>query len=108
MFAVHHHVDRRPDGATGWRGTFGTGLLLWIASVVVTGLTGNLNMIPTIVLLGSFLVPATAVIWYLDHYHSDTVTPGLAARAFIVGGVIGTLAAAVLESFLTGGGLLLF
>jgi len=49
----------------------------------VTGLTSNLNMIPTIVLLGSFLVPATAVIWYLDHYHSAVVTPAVAARAFI-------------------------
>ena len=33
---------------------------------------------PTVVLLGSFLVPATAVIWYLDHYHSDVVTPAVA------------------------------
>ena len=67
-----------------WLSTFFTGLVLWIASVIVTGLTSNLNMIPTVVLLGSFLVPATAVIWYLDHYRSDVLTPALAARAFIV------------------------
>jgi RsiW-degrading membrane proteinase PrsW (M82 family) len=65
-------------------------------------------MIPTVVLLGSFLVPATAVIWYLDHYRSDVVTPSLAARAFIVGGTIGVIAASVLEAVLLGGGLLLF
>jgi RsiW-degrading membrane proteinase PrsW (M82 family) len=91
-----------------WRSTFFTGLLLWILSVVVTALTQNLNMIPTVVLLGSFLVPATAVIWYLDHYHSEIVTPALAARAFIVGGTIGVIAASVLEALLLGGGLLLF
>src|SRR5215212_2003860 len=108
MIAVHHRAERRPPGTAGWRGTFFTGLLLWIASVVVTGLTGNVNMIPTIVLLGSFLVPATAVIWYLDHYHDDVVTPAVAARAFIVGGVFGVLAASVLESLLSGRGLLLF
>lgn len=108
MIATHHSADRRPPGSTGWRGTFVTGLLLWIASVLVTGLTDNVNMIPTVILLGSFLVPATAVIWYLDHYHSDVVTPAVAARAFIVGGVFGVLAASVLESLLSGRGLLLF
>lgn len=108
MIAAHYSADRRPPGSAGWRGTFVTGLLLWIASVLVTGLTENVNMIPTVVLLGSFLVPATAVIWYLDHYHSDVVTPAVAARAFIVGGVFGVLAASVLESLLLGRGLLLF
>lgn len=50
---------------------FLSGLVLWILSVVVTGLTQNPNLIPTVVLLGSFLVPATAVIYYLDHAPSD-------------------------------------
>lgn len=83
-----------------WRGIFVTGLLLWIASVIVTALTSNTNMIPTVVLLGSFLVPTTAVVWYVDHYHSPELTGGLVARAFIVGGVMGVLAASILESLL--------
>jgi RsiW-degrading membrane proteinase PrsW (M82 family) len=87
-----------------WLGTLGTGLLLWIVSVIVTGLTSSINMIPTVILLGSFLVPATAVIWYLDHYRSNLATPALAARAFIVGGVCGVLAASVLEAVLLGAG----
>lgn len=55
-----------------WWRFFLTGLVLWMASVVVTELTDNFNMIPTVVLLGSFLVPSTAVLWYLDHYHSPS------------------------------------
>src|SRR5690242_1632133 len=94
------HPRAQTSHASSWRKTFVTGFLLWIASVIVTGLTSNLNVVPTVVLLGSFLVPATAVIWYLDHYHSDVVTPALAARAFIVGGVVGALAASVLEALL--------
>jgi RsiW-degrading membrane proteinase PrsW (M82 family) len=108
LIAPNQSTLHQPRPSSGWRGTFFTGLLLWIASVLVTGLTGNVNMIPTVVLLGSFLVPATGVIWYFDHYHSDVVTPAVAARAFIVGGVFGVLAASVLESLLPGGGLLLF
>lgn len=108
MIEAHQRAGRWPAGSTGWRGTFATGLLLWIGSALVTELTQNVNMMPTVVLLGSFLVPATAVIWYLDHYHSTMVTPAVAARAFIVGGVFGVLAAALLEALLLRNGLLIF
>ncbi|WP_246869287.1 hypothetical protein [Saccharopolyspora sp. ASAGF58] len=46
-----------------WLHIFGIGLLLWVPTVVVTGLTGNTNLVPTVVLLGSFLVPVTFVVW---------------------------------------------
>jgi RsiW-degrading membrane proteinase PrsW (M82 family) len=102
----------RPHAAvqTGlsWRGIFFTGLLLWVASIVVTALTSNTNLIPTVVLLGSFLVPATAVVWYVDHYHSPELTGGLVVRAFIVGGVLGVMAASILESLLIRPGMAMF
>ncbi len=84
----------------GWRGVFFTGLGLWIATIVVTAVTKNSNILPTLVLLGSFLVPATAVVWYVDHYQSPELTTALVVRAFLVGGVLGTLAASLLESWL--------
>ena len=83
-----------------WPSVLSTGLILWTASVVVTAFTGNLNMIPTVVLLGSFLVPVTAIVWYLDHYQSLQVTPRVIFSAFIVGGILGVLAASVFESWL--------
>jgi len=106
-------TNRRPIAYTPsdlpkWQNFFLTGLALWIASVVVTGVTGNVNMIPTVVLLGSFLVPVTAVIWYLDHYQSPELTLRLVFYTFIVGGVLGTLAASVLESWLRSESLLVY
>jgi len=68
-------ASQRPAGVPSWKQVFITGLLLWFASLLVTGLTSNLNMIPTVILLGSFLVPATAVVWYLDHYQSELLDP---------------------------------
>src|SRR5882762_9133922 len=68
-------ASQRPAGVPSWKQVFFTGLVLWFASVLVTGLTSNLNMIPTVILLGSFLVPATAVVWYLDHYQSEQLDP---------------------------------
>jgi protease PrsW len=91
----------RPD-LPSWGNVLVIGLLLWIASVAVTGVTRNVNMIPTVVLLGSFLVPVTAIVWYLDHYDSSIVTPRVIFSTFIVGGVLGVLSASLLESWLVG------
>ena len=96
----HPAFGPMPSDLPKWQNIFLVGLLLWIASVVVTGATGNVNMVPTVVLLGSFLVPVTAVVWYLDHYESPELTLRLVFYTFIVGGVLGTLAASVLESWL--------
>lgn len=105
----------RPEGPaprvshqTSWRSVFFTGLLLWILSVLVTALTSNPNMLPLIVLLGSFLVPATAVIWYLDHYESPILSPRLVVDAFLVGGILGVLAASILEGWLLSDGILIY
>ena len=97
-----------PRDLPKWQNFFLVGLLLWLASVAVTGTTGNVNMIPTVVLLGSFLVPVTAVIWYLDHYESPELTLRLVFYTFIVGGVLGTSAASVLESVLRTESLLVY
>ncbi|TMJ14661.1 MAG: PrsW family intramembrane metalloprotease, partial [Bacillati bacterium ANGP1] len=96
----HPAFGPMPSDLPKWQNIFLVGLLLWILSVVVTGATGNVNMVPTVVLLGSFLVPVTAVVWYLDHYESPELTLRLVVYTFIVGGVLGTLAASVLESWL--------
>ena len=78
------------------------GLLLWVASVVVTFATDNVNLVPTIILLGSFLVPVTFVVYALEHYADQVVTAQRIFTAFVYGGVLGVLGASVLEAaFLT-------
>jgi RsiW-degrading membrane proteinase PrsW (M82 family) len=83
-----------------WLRMFLTGLALWLLAVVVTFLTGNPNLIPTVVLLGSFLVPVTFVAWAFGRRHSGELTAELLFSTFITGGVLGVLAASVLESYL--------
>jgi RsiW-degrading membrane proteinase PrsW (M82 family) len=65
-------------------------------------------MIPTVILLGSFLVPGTAVVWYLDRYQSEELSPWRVLSAFLVGGTLGVLAASVLEAWLLADGLLAY
>jgi RsiW-degrading membrane proteinase PrsW (M82 family) len=83
-----------------WLRIFGIGLVLWVLSAVVIYLTGNPNLIPTLVLLGSFLVPVTFVSWAFERRYSGEITGELVFRTFLVGGVLGVLGASVLETYL--------
>ena len=89
-----------------WWGVLLIGLALWIAAIGVAALTHNVILLPTIVMLGSFMVPVTAVVWYLDHDPSPALSPRRILSAFIIGGVVGILAASVLEYWLVGIGVL--
>ncbi|SED15458.1 Protease prsW family protein [Amycolatopsis tolypomycina] len=95
----------RPATATArprrvWLRMFLTGALLWVLAVVVTFVTGNPNLVPTVVLLGSFLVPVTFVAWAFGRRRSGEVTSELLFSTFVAGGVLGVLAASLLESYL--------
>jgi RsiW-degrading membrane proteinase PrsW (M82 family) len=89
-----------PRRRRSWLRVFLTGLVLWILTVVVTFVTGNPNLIPTLVLLGSFLVPVSFVVWAFGRRHSGEVTAELLFTTFVTGGVLGVLAASLLESYL--------
>ena len=83
-----------------WTKIFGWGLLLWVLSAVVTYVTANVLLVPTLVLLGSFLVPVTFVAWAFERGRSDEITTQLLFQMFVVGGVLGVLAASLAESYL--------
>jgi RsiW-degrading membrane proteinase PrsW (M82 family) len=95
--AGYRTVRRRPRT---WVRLFVTGLVLWLVSVLVTYVTGNPNLIPTLVLLGSFLVPATFVAWAYGRRDTGEITVELLIKAFVVGGVLGVCAASLLETYL--------
>lgn len=87
-----------------WRSWFVAGLVLWVASAVVTYWTENPTLLPTVILLGSFLVPTTFVLWAFETRAGSSLSPTLVLKAFVVGGVLGVLLASVLETALLTGG----
>lgn len=89
--------------APRWWLVLSIGLVLWIATVADALYTNNFILMPTIVLLGSFLVPVTGVVWYLDHDASPALSPRRIIAAFILAGVLGALAASLLEYWLVYG-----
>ncbi|WP_117209218.1 PrsW family intramembrane metalloprotease [Allorhizocola rhizosphaerae] len=82
-----------------WLKIFFGGLALWLATVGVTFATGNVNLVPTIILVGSFLVPVTFVAYAFRHA-DEVVTAQRIFAAFIYGGVLGILGASILEAAL--------
>ena len=81
-----------------WLRFFVIGLLLWVASVVVTFWTGNVNLVPTVILLGSFLVPVTFAVYAFQWHADQVVTAQHIFAAFVYGGVLGVLGASILEA----------
>src|SRR4029450_4133356 len=91
--------EQQPTGATAaGLHVVVVGLLLWVASVVVTFATDNTNLVPTVILLGSFLVPVTFVVYAFERHADQVVTAQRIFAAFVYGGVLGVLGASVLET----------
>ncbi len=83
--------------APHWWAVLLIGLALWAAAVGSVFVTGDLIVLPTVFLLGSFLVPVTAVVWYLEHDPNPALSPQRIVSAFLIAGVLGILAASFLE-----------
>jgi RsiW-degrading membrane proteinase PrsW (M82 family) len=86
----HHHHG-------WWWKTLLAGLALWIVTIVVTAVTANTNLVPTLILLGSFLVPFCVVLFVVERVQGNISTMQL-VLAFFVGGIFGVLGASLLEA----------
>jgi RsiW-degrading membrane proteinase PrsW (M82 family) len=95
--AARIHQHRR-----AWVRIFFGGVFLWLASVLVTFVTGNSNLVPTVILVGSFLVPVTFVAYAFEHRASDTLTEQTIFVGFVYGGILGVLGASLLEAAFLG------
>jgi protease PrsW len=94
--SVHTQPARTHRHGWWWK-TLVAGFVLWAATIVVTVTTSNANLVPTLILLGSFLVPFSVVLFAVERL-SGSLAPSHLFLAFFVGGVCGVLGASLLES----------
>jgi RsiW-degrading membrane proteinase PrsW (M82 family) len=73
------------------------GLVLFGITDAALRFTDNPNLVPTVILLGAFLVPVTFVIYLYQRFHHREFPVNLLAMTFLFGGVVGIVVAAVLE-----------
>ncbi len=86
-----------------WLQVLGGGVVLFVAAEQGLKFTGNLNLIPTVILVGAFVVPMTFVSYFfsaerrMDRKIHGEISLPLVITCFFVGGAIGVVAAGVLE-----------
>jgi RsiW-degrading membrane proteinase PrsW (M82 family) len=78
-----------------WFQTLVAGCLMWIAVTRATVATQNINLVPSVIVLGAFLGPVVFVIYVYERAR-EVSWPAL-LQCFIAGGVLGVTAASVLE-----------
>ena len=81
----------------GWWKVLLIGGLLYFLGVGILALTGNSNLFPTVIMLGSFLVPAAYVVFFYERRRVCSLDLFTTAMAFFYGGVLGVFAASLLE-----------
>jgi RsiW-degrading membrane proteinase PrsW (M82 family) len=85
---------RRPSS---WWKVLLIGAAFYIAGLGALILTGNANLFPTVVLVGSFLVPVTYVAFFYEHRHLSQLSMSTTAMSLVYGGLLGVSAASILE-----------
>ncbi|MFJ3905812.1 PrsW family intramembrane metalloprotease [Streptomyces sp. NPDC090025] len=95
--AAPRRVDAVRPGL--WKRCLWGGLALWALTAIVTYTTENTTLLPTLILLGSFLVPAVFVLWAYERHGQDFGVPAVLG-CFVTGGVLGVLGASVMEYYL--------
>ncbi len=62
-------------------------------------LTHNSNLFPILVMVGSFMVPLAYVAFFYERRHFSQLTLPKISQTFIFGGLVGVIAASILEPF---------
>jgi protease PrsW len=86
-----------PASTNSWWRVLLTGFLFYFATLVALVLTENPILFPTVVMVGSFMIPVAYVAFFYDRRHLSRLTVPMLAQGFIYGGLFGVLAASLLE-----------
>lgn len=74
--------------------------LFYILGLIILVFTDNPILFPTVVMLGSFMIPAAYVTFFYERRHLSKLTLPTIALGFLYGGLLGTFAASLLEPLL--------
>jgi RsiW-degrading membrane proteinase PrsW (M82 family) len=93
-------VERPVRKTHPWRHVLAWGVVLWGAATVTLALTEDLILLPSVVLIGSFLVPVATIFWFIEHRGRTELDEGRLVTAFFVAGVLGMICSAAMEIWL--------
>jgi RsiW-degrading membrane proteinase PrsW (M82 family) len=76
------------------------GAVVWIIAAVVTEVTDDNILVPTVIIVGSFMVPATVAAFALSRERDGYLTTEEVLLGFLAAGTLGVVATALLEVYL--------
>lgn len=82
-----------------WLKVLVTAAVFYILLLAALLLTGNSNLFPTLVMVGSFMVPVAYVAFFYERRHLSRLTMPTLSLTFMYGGLLGVIAASLLEPF---------
>jgi protease PrsW len=93
-------------GKRAWIAVLVAGVLVWMLAAGVTAITEDAILIPTLFLIGSFLVPVTVVTFALARLDDCRLTSNVILKGFLLAGTVGVVVSALTEIYLlpTGAG----
>ena len=91
---------RRRARHRSWLRVLLIGLLFYVVGIGVLILTRNQNLFPTVVMLGNFLGPVTFVAFFYERRELSQLTMPTTVMGFLYGGLLGVLAASIIEPIL--------
>jgi len=85
----------------GWLKVLTTATVFYVLLLMALLLTNNSNLFPTLVMVGSFMVPVAYVAFIYERRHLSRLTMPTVSLAFLYGGLLGILAASLLSPIFT-------
>jgi len=82
-----------------WLKFLATAAVFYVLLLMALLLTKNPNLFPTLVMVGNFMVPIAYVAFFYERRHLRRLTLPTVSLAFLYGGLLGPLAASILEPF---------
>jgi RsiW-degrading membrane proteinase PrsW (M82 family) len=80
-----------------WLLVLGAGAVVWLLAAVITAVTKDTILVPTLILVGSFFVPVAMVSFALTREREGALSAQIVAVGFVAGGTVGLLGAALTE-----------
>jgi RsiW-degrading membrane proteinase PrsW (M82 family) len=94
----HEHFVHLPTRL--WKFLLAGGLVTWLTAAVVTEATNDTILVPTVIIVGSFMVPVTMAAFALSRRRDGYLTTEEVVLGFLLAGTLGVVATALMETYL--------
>ena len=95
---AHEHFVHLPTRL--WKLLLAGGIVTWLIAAVVTEITEDNVLVPTVIIVGSFMVPVTMAAFALSRRRDGYLTTEEVVLGFLLAGTLGVVATALLETYL--------